>query len=140
MPAVVVDCSVLVPFFLPDEDDATFQALIDDEETILTAPILLKTEFANVITIARRRDRITEQEAENLFADLAALPITFDDSHNHSLPDFVRAWKLSDRCHLSFYDALYLDLTLTHAARLATLDSRLRAAAEAQGAAIYATP
>ena len=62
-------------------------------------------------------------------ADSLALGIAFDDEHDGSL-----LLDLARRHSLTVYDAAYLEVTVRCSLPLATLDRRLRDAAESIGA------
>ena len=59
---------------------------------------------------------------------LTALPIDTDDQ-----TDLNAAYELAKAHVLSIYDAVYLELALRHDVMMATLDNRLRRAAQSEG-------
>lgn len=85
----------------------------------LHAPHLIDVEVAQVLRRLARRGEIVAQRAEEVFADLADLPLT-RYPHTMLLP---AAWALRDNA--TAYDAMYLALSETLGATLVTCDSAL---------------
>lgn len=85
----------------------------------LHAPHLIDVEVAQVLRRLARRGEIVAQRAEEVFADLADLPLT-RYPHTMLLP---AAWALRDNA--TAYDAMYLALSETLEATLVTCDSAL---------------
>jgi predicted nucleic acid-binding protein len=133
MTPLVVDASVAAGWLLGDEDDPAAEAVL---EALAAAPGLVPQlwhwEMRNVLLVARRRSRITEEGLRERVAALADLPLETDGA-----PDLDRALALAGAQGLSFYDALYLELAKRAGARLATRDARLAAAARAEGVAAW---
>jgi predicted nucleic acid-binding protein len=94
-------------------------------------PSLWLYEVVNVIGLATRKQRITEQEASSFLDNLADLPIDIEPPIRSRLFSSVR--KLAGQYKLTAYDAAYLELALRHQLPLATLDNALTKAAEAAG-------
>lgn len=82
------------------------------------APRLWAYEIRNVVLQGLRRERIGREDAIRFMRPLAALQIRLLD------PPYDEFFEAAARFDLSFYDA-------------ATLDRRLRAAAEAANVAVY---
>lgn len=61
-------------------------------------------------------------------ADLQTLPIRTDQE-----PDFDATTRLARNHHLTFYDAMHLELAIRHDTQLATLDTALARAATEEG-------
>jgi predicted nucleic acid-binding protein len=131
-PAFVLDCSVVMAWFFEDETNAYADAV----QRSLTSsrpftPSLWPLEVANSLLVGERRKRTTEAKATSFLRLLRSLPIAADDE------TLARAWRESlplARLHnLSVYDATYLELTLRRRLPLATLDGRLKTAAQAAG-------
>jgi predicted nucleic acid-binding protein len=132
----VLDCSLTVAWFFEDEANAYAQAV---EDSLVTwsalVPSLWPLEVANALLVGERRKRATEAKVTTFLGLLKTLPITTDDE------TASRAWLESihlARTHLlSVYDAAYLELALRHGLPLATLDDKLKAAADTAGVAAY---
>ena len=130
--AFVLDCSVTMAWVFPDEANEATDAL---RESLVTnsavVPVLWPIEVGNVLLVATRRGRITEDDRAGIREDLGALPIDIDpescDSVLHTVVPI--AYEQS----LSVYDAMYLELSLRLRLPLATLDGELGTAAKAAG-------
>ncbi|HQD22099.1 MAG TPA: type II toxin-antitoxin system VapC family toxin [Arachnia sp.] len=124
---LVVDSSILISSFLPDESGPDLEALFDGYDEIL-APGLLWAELRNVLLVAERRGRVTDITSDAVMEAVDALGIVVD----HALPG-PRVTRLARRHGLSAHDSLYLELAIRRDAPLATRDSRLARAARAEG-------
>jgi predicted nucleic acid-binding protein len=132
----VVDCSVALAWCFPDEKAPYPQAVLDSLATArAVVPALWHLEVANCLLVGERRKRSTEADTVSWLSFLSSLPLAVDDE------TVGRAW--SDVLHLarahglSAYDAAYLELALRRGLPLATLDDKLKAAAQAIGVAEY---
>jgi predicted nucleic acid-binding protein len=134
--AFVLDCSVTVAWFFEDETEAYAEA-VEDAMTTSAAlvPALWRLEVANALLVGERRKRTTEAKVAKFLALLDALPIVVDEE------TAAHAWttvlSLARAHGLSAYDAVYLELALRRGLPLATLDGKLKAAAQAIGVAEY---
>ena len=88
-------------------------------------------ELRNALLVNERRGRISPQQVSDTLADSLALGILMDDEHDES-----RLLDLARRYELTVYDAAYLEVAARRSLPLATLDRRLREAAEAIGVAV----
>lgn len=129
---LVIDASVALALCLKDEDSAyarTIAARLSYEDA--TAPEVWPVEVANGLVVAERRNRLLRTELPRVSGFLLALPVRVDDG---SLDRALSAvLDLAGRYTLSAYDASYLELARRTSLPLATLDGRLRRAAEAEG-------
>jgi predicted nucleic acid-binding protein len=80
---LVVDCSVIVKWKIPMEDDAAAaeQLLLDWEHGAVEvcAPYLLQAEVMSAFLRAHRRERVSADEAREAIRDLLALPFALFD-------------------------------------------------------------
>jgi predicted nucleic acid-binding protein len=90
---------------------------------------------ANVLLVGERRKRIRPADAAQFLAVLGAFPIVIDDETTSRTRGDTLAVARSQG--LSVYDAAYLELGMRRGLPLATLDARLKAAAEAVGVDLY---
>jgi predicted nucleic acid-binding protein len=132
LPDLVLDCSVTVAWFIPDERRVTIDGLLTRTiENGALVPIFWPIEVANALLFAMRARRVTVGEREAAFDQLARLQISADGL------TIEKAWNdttaLADRFRLTIYDASYLELAARHNLPLATLDKDLRAAARKLG-------
>jgi len=132
----VLDGSVTLAWLFHDEQDPYADgvlAKLPDLEMLV--PRLWHLEVANVLLVGERRKRCTQADTRTWLSYLSGLPILVDDATE------VRAWSdtigLARQQDLSEYDAAYLELALRKGIPLATLDSKLKAAAQAIGVALY---
>jgi predicted nucleic acid-binding protein len=109
-----------------DERDAVAVAALRHVQTEgAVVPHLWWWEVANVIVAAQRRKRASREEADEMFEELAALPIR-SESCAHG---FGAEIALARRFQLSVYDAAYLELALRTRRPLITRDTALMTAA-----------
>ena len=88
-------------------------------------------ELRNALLMNERRGRISTQQVSDTLADSLELGIAIDDEHDGSL-----ILDLARRFELTIYDAAYLEVAFRRSLPLATLDQRLRGAAELIGVAV----
>ena len=81
--------------------------------------------------MSERRGRISPQQVAATLADTVDLAVEIDESHNEA-----STLDLARRYELTVYDAAYLEVALRRNLPLATLDRRLREAAETMGVAV----
>jgi predicted nucleic acid-binding protein len=90
---------------------------------------------ANTLLVGERRKRSTQADTVAWMNFLAALPITADEeTKRYAFSDTVN---LGRSHNLSAYDAAYLELALRRGLLLATLDDKLKAAAQAVGVPLF---
>lgn len=130
--SVVIDASVTLSWCFEDEasdaSDALFASVARSGGIV---PQLWVYEFANVLTLAQRRGRLTEGEAQRCFGMLDRLAL---DRVETPRPSELAAVAAAHA--LTAYDAAYLHAAMTRGASLATLDERLAAAATSAGVSL----
>ena len=134
----VIDASVTMPWFFPDEATPFTVSLLDGlGAQPLWAPALWVLECANVLQSAQRRRRIGADRRAQIAGELGELAVRVDPE----VVDFVSLDRLAATHGLSAYDAAYLELALRRSLTLVSLDARLIAAAAGLGhPVIAATP
>ena len=126
----VIDASVTLPWFFPDEATAFTERVLDAlADQAIWAPTLWVLECTNVLQSAERRRRIDARRRAEIASELADLPVRLDPA----APGFVALDRLAATHGLSAYDAAYLELALRRSLVLVSLDERLLAAAKALG-------
>ncbi len=123
---MIVDSSVLLAAFFPDESQPRAQALIRDHvanRVRLAAPDLLWYELTNSVWVAERRGRIQTAQAEEILGAVNGLDIAFEPV-NWSL-----MLALARQVGCSAYDAAYLGLAQAKLEPLVTGDLHLYRAA-----------
>ena len=126
----VIDASVTMPWFFPDEATPFTEGLLDALGAHeLWVPTLWVLECTNVLQSAQRRRRIDATRRAEIASQLSELPVRLDPES----PDFVGLDRLASTHGLSAYDAAYLELALRRSLVLVSLDARLLAAAQGLG-------
>lgn len=132
MKRVVLDASVALGAFLPDENHqgavAVFAAASGLEFHV---PEIWKVEIGNAFLMAVRRERIPASMLELVLESLGKLAVQ-TDPHTGRLA-WSQTMALAQKHRLTLYDAAYLELAVRREAALATLDARLGSAALKEG-------
>jgi predicted nucleic acid-binding protein len=129
-PGWVIDASVTMPWFFPDEATPFTEGLLDAlGDRVFWAPTLWVVECTNVLQSAQRRKRIDARRRAEIAAELGELPVRLDPETS----GFVSLDRLAAAHGLSAYDAAYLELALRRSLVLVSLDARLIAAAQVLG-------
>jgi predicted nucleic acid-binding protein len=120
---VVVDASIAVKWFVPEELSAAARRLLAAEYELL-APDLLWAELGNALWKKHRRRELDQRTAGRLLRDFSRVPIEF----HRTIRWAGAALELAMRHGVTVYDALYLALAAGHGCRVLTADRRLREA------------
>lgn len=130
MTAFVMDASIALAAVLPDESSQEARAIFSlmREATALVPPIW-DLEVSNTLVVAERRGRHGSRATDRLVRQLSALPVV-ERQVPASLTTLVR---VARERGLTTYAASYLLLASVEGVPLATLDERLRSAADAAG-------
>jgi predicted nucleic acid-binding protein len=134
----VLDASIVMAWSFEDESGGYADAVLERfEDAKAVVPALWPLEVANALLMGERRKRSSQAETVRWTRILSSLPITIDDETN------TRTWSetlnLARGHSLSAYDAAYLELAIRRGLPLATLDSKLKAAAKDVGVALLRT-
>jgi predicted nucleic acid-binding protein len=127
--AAVLDCSITLSWFIPDEDNPTGRALQDlvtNQGAVVT--MLWPIEMGNAFLLATRRRRVTAAQRAEALDALGQLPIEIDGETLNKI--WTDTLVLADELGLTVYDACYLELARRRRLPLATLDLELRTAAK----------
>lgn len=136
-PAFVVDASVALAWCFADEATPATRHLLDRmcEETA-AVPSWWYVEITNVLALAERKHRITPAQTAEFIALIEGFDLDVDDhAPGRAFSDLL---PLCRACHLTSYDAIYLDLAIRRHTPLATLDEPLRKAARKMGVKVLA--
>lgn len=120
MTRVVVDASVAVKWFIPEELSADARMFLAAEYELL-APDLLWAELGNVLWKKHRRRELDPRTARRLLRDFARVPIEYHASERWT----EAALELAIRHGITVYDGLYLALAVGNGCRVVTADRRL---------------
>jgi predicted nucleic acid-binding protein len=130
----VLDATITMAWCFTDEATPFTETLLSrlaDLSDRALVPVLWLYEVVNVVEVAVRKGRITDQQASAFLESLADLPLEIENPTRPLVFAAVRA--LAHRCQLSGYDAAYLELAIRHHLPVATLDKALAQAANATG-------
>ena len=119
MTRFVVDASVAVKWFVPEDDEESALALLDPAHE-LHAPDLLTPEFGNTIWKKLGRGELSPEEARTVINALPVVPLSIHPSRA-LLP---AAFDIAVRTSRTIYDSLYLSLATALDARLVTADQK----------------
>ena len=128
----VLDCSVAISWCLVDEDNNYANGILTimpDSEAFV--PGIWSLEIANVLLVAERRNRMTQEQSEEAIALLQSLLIQVDATTDANALGTTLV--LGRQEGLAAYDAAYLELALRLGLPLATNDTRLMEAASRCG-------
>jgi predicted nucleic acid-binding protein len=131
----VLDASVTLAWCFADEGGDYALGVLDrlrSSEAVAASHWGL--ELANALLVAERRGRIEPRDVSRLVRFVLALPIAVDPIARRRPVDSIH--RLGRSHGLSAYDAAYLELAVRYGIPLATLDSDLRVAAEAEGVGV----
>ena len=117
---MVVDASVAVKWFAPEELSTEARQLLAPEYELL-APDLLWAELGNVLWKKYRRRELDQRMAARLLHDFSRIPIEFHAAERWS----ETALDLAMRYGVTVYDGLYLALAAGSGCRVITADRRL---------------
>ena len=98
-------------------------------------PDLWHLEVANTLLVGERRNRSTQVNTVTWLGFQASLPIAVDDETKAHA--FGNTLSLARDHNLSAYEAAYLELGIQRGLPLATIDDKLKAAAQAVGVPLY---
>jgi predicted nucleic acid-binding protein len=119
---MIIDASVLLSAFFPDESQAQAQAILHAHATglgRLKAPTLMIYEITNAVWQAERRGRISSAETDEIIQTVVGLDIEL-------LPlEWGEMLPLARQYERSAYDAAYLTLAQRTGEALVTGDKRL---------------
>jgi predicted nucleic acid-binding protein len=127
---IVVDASVAVKWFVPEELSADARKLLAPEYELL-APDLLWAELGSALWKKHRRQELDRRTAWRLFRDFAQVPIQLHPTDRWT----EAALQVAFDHDITVYDALYLVLAAGNACRFVTADRRLHEACQGSGIA-----
>ena len=112
MNKVILDNSIIVKWYLKDEEYNTeAEKIFSDlrnKKIILVEPLLVYYEFNNVINIALKRKRLSQDDALKSLSSFSSLPIIqYRFLEEHYIHIFENAIKLN----ISSYDSVYITLS-----------------------------
>ena len=133
MPGVIIDASVAVAWFAPEDGSDVALSLLRSPRRLI-APDFLAVEASNAMWKKHRRREMQGSEIDQAMATLFTLGIQWLDARDYA----TEAGRLARETGHPVYDCLYLVLARTHDVPLATLDRRVREVARATDTPVYA--
>lgn len=107
MTAYVIDASVILKWFIPEEHSERALRL-KDSDARLHAPAFLTLEVGNVLSKKRRRGELAAQDVEDIWRAFRRAPL-----RRHADETLVlAAFDLAQSTKQSLYDSLYLALAM----------------------------
>ena len=130
---IVVDNSIVMSWCLADEiDDLAERAMQHVVAEGAVVPAIWWYELRNALLVNERRGRLDAVDTDAILTDILQMPFVLDRDHDdHTLVMLARQHSLSA------YDAAYLEVALRRGLLLASLDRRLRQAADARGVGLF---
>jgi predicted nucleic acid-binding protein len=128
---IVIDCSYTMALVMPDEQQPA--SLTRALESRLVAPGLWPLEVANALRNVVRRGRLRSADVSDVCARLDVYAVEVLGGADVPV---VQRFASAERLDLSAYDAAYIDLAVQGRYALATLDSRMAAAAQRAGVTV----
>ena len=135
---IVVDASVLIAAFLPDEVEAKAKERLEDLQygrAVAVVPALFYQEISNALLMAYRRKRIPHDRFLAYLRVIASLPILVDTAAATQGTTMLTVSQLAEQHTLTTYDASYLEVAMRQGLPLATLDAALAKVAISVGVA-----
>jgi predicted nucleic acid-binding protein len=117
---LVVDASVAIKWLLPEENSEAAARLLSGSWS-LQAPDLLWAESGNILWKKWRREELAAEAVPDLIADLKRFPLRIYPSE----PLCHLAWDVARRFSRSFYDSLYVALSVSTSCSFVTADLRM---------------
>lgn len=133
----VADASVAIAWVHPAQATAETDAMLDRLAAgdSLVVPALWPLEVANVLTVLRRRRKLTSDEARTAIEIIRELPAVID--HEAAAIAFTRLVDLASEHDLTIYDATYIELAKRRQLPLASNDARMKQAAVRSGVDLW---
>lgn len=136
MNGIVVDASTALAWCFPDEaSDYADRVLVALEGRTILAPAVWGLEIANAMLAGERSRRLRQPEIARFAMLLDNLSLMHDTQPVSAC--VTNVLPLARQHNLSAYDAAYLELSIRRGAPMATLDARLRKAAQNAGVKIF---
>jgi predicted nucleic acid-binding protein len=125
----IVDNSVVMSWCFKDQANPYADSILERfKEAVAYVPSIWSLEVVNVLLAAERKKFIREADSVRFINLLFQLPIFVEyEGPEKAMKDLLG---LARAHNLSSYDASYLDLAMRKGLPLATLDEKLRKAAE----------
>lgn len=125
----VIDNSVIMSWCFKDETSQYSDNILEKlTVSMAVVPSIWPLEIANVLLEAERKNRLGEADSARFITLINKLPIKVEQETPERMLKEIFA--LAREYDLSSYDASYLDLAMRNGLPIATLDEKLRIAAQ----------
>ena len=125
----VIDNSVIMSWCFKDETSQYSDNILEKlTVSMAVVPSIWPLEIANVLLEAERKNRLGEADSARFITLINKLPIKVEQETPERMLKEIFA--LAREYDLSSYDASYLDLAMRNGFPIATLDEKLRIAAQ----------
>lgn len=131
MSRCVIDASMAAAWYLPGENPAARDWMVEIAKVGVTVPAIFPFEISNVFLTAVRRKRTDQADVAQSFQSLRRLPIEVEPPHDFDR--VLEVHRLAQVHGLTVYDASYLELAMRRGLRLGSYDEPLLRAARAVG-------
>jgi predicted nucleic acid-binding protein len=128
--SIVIDANIAIAWFRPTPSKLAEAALEELSKEGAVVPALWRWEVQDVLRRLSDTGHL-KIPVEDALEEIRQLPISIDADAPFGL--FGSELVLARRHDLSVYDAAYLDVSVRHHMRLATIDKQLAAAAKSAG-------
>ena len=137
MSSVVIDASTALAWCFPEEaSEYADGVLVSLKGKTMLVPAVWSLEVANVVLVGERQKRLAQPEIQRFTTLLENLSIVQDTQPVSE--NLANVMPLARKYRLSAYDAAYLELAVRRSVPIATLDDKLRKAAQKAGVKIFA--
>jgi predicted nucleic acid-binding protein len=130
MRQAVIDASVIISWFLPDETDGAYEAILNNIDKVrVHVPSIFEYEIMNILLNAEKRKRIDRSAVERVLEIVSQYPIVIDSSTS-IFRENIKFFEMARSCDLTAYDTAYLELAVRLNVPLITYDKLLLNAAK----------
>jgi len=119
MKTLVIDASVAIKWFIPEEGSIAAVGLLDGKRELI-APDLIRPEVANIIWKLCSRGLLKMEEASQIIEDFLSLPVDIHDNE----PLIRGAFEIAAQTKRTVYDSLYLALAIQAHGVMVTADEK----------------
>lgn len=125
MPRAVIDASVVISWFLPDEVNGKYEDILNNIDKIsIYVPSIFEYELMNILLNAEKRKRIDHPTALKVLDIVGHYPINVESSTSLR-GENIKIFEMSQAYDLTSYDTAYLELALRLNVPLITYDKSL---------------
>ena len=125
MKEAVIDASVIISWFLPDEAHGKHETILNSIDDIrIHVPPIFEYEFINILLNAEKRKRLDKATAIKILEIVNHYPITVEPSTTVPM-ESIDVFEMAKAYNLTAYDAAYSELAVRLKVPLITYDKLL---------------